>query len=598
MLAHAPPPALAPPAFGRFELKRLLGRSSATIVWLGFDTAAQREVVLTLPRVVPPGVAALDRWLLGVQHAARLDHPQLARSIDIGVHDRWPYVAAECAPGGTSFVDALAAHPSPTPADAVAWACQLLQGLATAHDAGVAHGDLQCASLWLDARGQVQLIGLGVAGPPGGAASAAASGADAGALQAHRAAAARDVLACGLLLRHLLAGPAGADAPDFAQLADRLAQGAREPLHLATGAPRPVPDALRAILDRCTASAAALRYLHARTLLGALSGWLDARSTEGAGPIARLIDRLQSVGHLPALPGLAARVARITQAEGQRTEAIADQVLGDLALTFELLRTLNSARVQGTQVQGNGPVLTLRRIVALIGVDGVRHASNTLRAWPGALAAAPAAALQHEFDRVRLAAHTARALRPRGYDAQVVHLIAALQNLGPLMLHYHFADEAEQMRRLMLAASAPGDASRPVGAGMSAGVSAGMSAGMSAGVSEAAAAFTVLGVDTAALGAAVAQHWRLGDEVVHLARRLPLDAPVRKAESDAEVLRQTASAANEAVDAVWGRDPAHTASALNHVAQRYGRGLGWTVRELHDALREGQRQVGERQAPA
>ena len=62
-----------------------------------------------------------------------------------------------------------------------------------------------------------------------------------------------------------------------------------------------------------------------------------------------------------------------------------------------------SARVQGTQIPGNGPVLTLRRIVALIGVDGVRTAANSLRAWPGALDDVRAGALRATIDKVRLA---------------------------------------------------------------------------------------------------------------------------------------------------------------------------------------------------
>jgi non-specific serine/threonine protein kinase len=144
-------------------------------------------------------------------------------------------------------------------------------------------------------------------------------------------------------------------------------------------------------------------------------------------------------------------VARVTSLESQRTDEIADQVLDDMALSFELLRTLNSAQVQGTQVQGNGPVLTLRRIISLIGVNGVRLAANTLRAWPGPLNPAQAHALQGALDRARLAGHTAQALRPKGYDAQVVYLIAVLQNLGRLMLYYHFADEAEQIAHLMKA---------------------------------------------------------------------------------------------------------------------------------------------------
>ena len=101
-----------------------------------------------------------------------------------------------------------------------------------------------------------------------------------------------------------------------------------------------------------------------------------------------------------------------------------------MALSFELLKTLGSAQVQGTQIPGNGPVLTLRRIVALIGVDGVRAAANSLRTWPGPLDDDGARALREAIDDVRLAGHVAQALRPAGYDPEAVYLVAVLQNLG------------------------------------------------------------------------------------------------------------------------------------------------------------------------
>ncbi|MEP6875445.1 MAG: HDOD domain-containing protein, partial [Burkholderiales bacterium] len=332
--------------------------------------------------------------------------------------------------------------------------------------------------------------------------------------------------------------------------------------------PLPISEALRAIANRCTSGQERLRYQNARTLLGALAGWLEAQSDDGGGPLGLLVDRLRSVGHLPALPGLASRVARVTSLESQRTDEIADQVLDDMALSFELLRTLNSAQVQGTQIQGNGPVLTLRRIISLIGVNGVRLAANTLRAWPGPLNETQAAALQVTLDRVRLVGHTAQALRPAGYDAQVVYLIAMLQNLGRLMVRYHFADEAEQIQQLMK----PNPANRETGAPEQ------------PGLSETAAAFAVLGVDIEALGAVVERQWGLGDDVMHMARRLPTDAPVRKPDSDADVLRLTASAANEAVDAVTSLTGARAVAAINQVAMRYARALNINAKDLNDAL--------------
>jgi non-specific serine/threonine protein kinase len=213
--------------------------------------------------------------------------------------------------------------------------------------------------------------------------------------------------------------------------------------------------------------------------------------------------------------------------------------------------------------------LTLRRAVALIGVDGVRQAANNLRIWPGPLEEEGAAALLAAIDRVRLAGHVAEALRPAGYDGEVVYLITVMQNLGRLMLRYHFADEAEQIQQLMRAA--------PAGPGES-------EAAEQPGLTEDTAGFAVLGVDVEAFGTAVARHWGLGDEVLHMIRRLPVDAPVRKPDGDTELLRLVSSAANEVVDAVSHLPPHKIAAALGNVAQRYSRALRVNTRAVVDAL--------------
>jgi non-specific serine/threonine protein kinase len=587
MTPHALPTPNASPqphptrAFGRFELRRLLGKSAAAMVWLASDPGAKRELMLTLPRVQPGSPAALETWLRDARAAARLDHPNLARAAEIGVQDHWPFVAVDRDLGMT-LAEWLAGRPGhPTPADAVAWMADALQGLAFAHDAGFSHHDLQPHSLIVDERGTVRVMGFGVAADAARGAGAAepqrayerAMAMAPSELRARRVAAARDVLAAGLMLHGLLAGEPPLEQPDTALVIARIAPLGRELVRLPWALPMPVPEALRAIVNRSTSGQERLRYQNARTLLGALTGWLQSQAEDGGGPVALLLDRLRTVGHLPALPGLAARVARVTRLERQRTDEIAEQVLVDTALSFELLRTLNSAQVQGTQVQGNGPVLTLRRIISLIGVNGVHLAANTLRPWPGPLSDAQAEALQRTLGRARLAGHTAQALRPKGYDAQVVYLITVLQNLGRLMLRYHFADEAEQIAQLTRPApQATGQGEQP-------------------GLSEEAAAYAVLGVDIEALGAAVARHWGLADDVLHMIRRLPLDAAVRKPDSDAETLRLTASAANEAVDAIHDHAGARAATAIANVAQRYARVLGIHARDVQDALQAGRERL-------
>jgi eukaryotic-like serine/threonine-protein kinase len=563
--------------FGRFELRKLLGKSAACMAWLAFDPRLGHEVMLTLPRVQPRDAAGMQAWMHQARLSARLRHPHLAPPLEVGEEAHWPFISVDRALGVT-LGEWLAQHTAPTPVEAVGWLCQALEGLAFAHEAGCAHRDLQLHSLLIAEDGTVYVLGLGAALDPSQALGEGASAnamplASSHGLKQQRDAGSRDVLSCGVLLHRLLMGQAVLDEADVASVVTRMVPLGRDIVRLPWSTPHPIGEGLRAIANRCTATQERQRYLNARTLLRALTGWRDAESQDSGGPLALLIDRLGSVGHLPALPGVGARVTRLSRQEGQRTDEMAEQILQDIALSFELLRLVNSVQVQGTQVAGNGPVLTIRRCIALMGLAGVRHAATALRAWPGPLSEAGAAALKRRMDRVRWAGHVAQALRPAGYDPEVVYLVAILQNLGRLLVQYHFPEEAEQARQLMLPARAPdaatGEPELP-------------------GLTEEAASFAVLGVNSEEVGAAVARHWGLGDEVLHMIRRLPKDAHVRTADGDGERLRATASAANEAVDAACDLPPARLAQALSVLTQRYARVLNASVRDVQDALTSGQ----------
>src|SRR5258705_12811534 len=129
-------------AFGRFELRRLLGKSAATMVWLAFDPRAGRELMLTLPRVQPINAAALEAWQRDARTATRLDHPNLAPAAEFGVQDHWPFIAVGRSLG-VPLDEWLAARPGhPTATDAVAWPGDAVRGLAFRPDAGAAHHDL------------------------------------------------------------------------------------------------------------------------------------------------------------------------------------------------------------------------------------------------------------------------------------------------------------------------------------------------------------------------------------------------------------------------------------------------------------------------
>ncbi len=560
--ASTPPRAGGQRQFARFPLVRLLGRSSRTMAWQVSDPRSGQDLVLLLPRVMPAGELHVDRWLQRVRKAARLDHPRLAPALEVGVHDGWPYVTYEL--GERATLADRVGRQGLAADESAALGSQLLHALAYAHDAGVAHRDLQSFSVLVSDKGVPRLMGLEIACIEGDAHEVV----EAPSLHDQRAAAEADIVCMGVLMHWVLTGQPALDEPDTAKVADRLPPQGREILRLPFSTPRPVPEPLRVIVNRATDRQQRQRYRNARTLARALEGWLQVDAGNQGGPLALLLDKIRIAGVLPASPHGAERAARLALMERNRTDELAEVLLDDVALSFELLRAVNTAHVGGEPVSDNGPVLTVRRAIAMLGLDGVRRIALALRPWPGPLSAPLADELCRTMERVRRAGRVAMAIRPAGYDAEVVYLVTLMQNLGRLVVQYHFADEAGQIRRLMQAApAAQGQGEEP-------------------GMSEQAASMAVLGVDLEAIGTAVARWWGLDDSVVHMMRRHSLDAPVRMPESDDEQLRITASCANETLDAL--AQPAHRVPpALQAVVQRHGRVLALSLRDLQAALQPG-----------
>ena len=564
-------PSRAVRMLGRYQLMRLLGKSAQTMLWLALDTRGDIEVMLALPRVQPPDPDALGAWVARVGRTGRLKHPKLARVLDVGEHERWPFAVYE----RDQFVtwgEKLTPKGLPAP-ELTAWSMQVLQGLAFAHEAGSAHRDLQPWSLLVDDAGNVKLLGLEIVDADSFAKSFISSmAADADGHQAamderrmQRLAAEIDVLAFGLVMHQVLAGNVPLDEPDVAKVVGRLPPFGHDMVRLPWTVPRPIPEPLRAIVNRATDRQERQRYRSARTFERALDGWLQSTSDQDAGPITLLLGRMRSVGLLPAMPGGADRAARIAMLESGHTNELSSVVLQDFALAFEMVRMVNFAQSQAGN-SGSGAVLAIHRAIAMVGLDGVRQAALSLRPWPGPLNDEAANALSALMGRVKRAGNIARVLQPAGYDQEVVYLITALQNLGWLVVQYHFPDEAAQIRRLMqpVAAAKAGDPDEQ-------------------GMSAEGASFAVLGIDIDALGAAVMHHWGLDEGVQHMVRRAPPTGPIHTPGSDVDMLRLVASCANDVLDAV-ALPSRQAIAAVQRVAQRYGRALDITLKDIQDAL--------------
>ncbi|HEX5371875.1 MAG TPA: HDOD domain-containing protein [Aquabacterium sp.] len=572
--ADVPAQASAPVRrFGRFELRQPLGKSLASNSWLAFDANLQAEVLLCVPRAKPSDVAGRDAWTQDTLKASRLKHPRLAEVLDMGLHDGWPYVAYD-RDGAQTLSERLASGQAhATVIEQVNWMVEMLEALAYAHEAGMAHRDLALHNVMVDAAGHIRLAGLGVG-------LSAAQGAEhsSAARQEQRAAAERDVLMAGLMLHRLLAGHPALDDADLGSAASRVGL---EIVRLPWTTPQPVPETLRAIVNRATDRQQRQRYLNARTLISALQGWVLANSQESAGPLALFLDRINAVGHLPSRAKDLGAINKLLLNEQLKIDDLVDQIIKDPALSWELLRVINTARFQNS---GEEPSCSLSRAVVLLGQQGLRKVSTSVRTWPGVLGAAESrqgegagqqaiAALDEEMKMACIAAMAARWLRPFNIGDEDAMVAAMSQHLGRLLILYHYPEESAQIARLM----APVPASEPGGK-------------PTPGMTQEAATGAVLGIHPDDLTAAVLRHWGFSEPLIQAARPLSLNVAPRRPESPEDWLRITASLANE-LCALIGKPAAQQARMMTHLLSRYARPAVTSQRELLDALQRAIRPI-------
>lgn len=557
------PPAASPRQLGRFQLRRLVGKSSMSMLWLALDKDGA-EVHLLLPRKQPAGADAMNAWIGRATLSARLQHPRIVPVLEIGIGDGWPFVAsarAEC----VTLEERLASGDAPLAQQAAQWLCDLLGGLAFLHEGGAMHGDLNLHTILIDPQDRALLMPLSAEDPavalgatPGGPAP------EAGTLAAQRAAMGRDMQACGLLLHRLLSGQPALGEKDMPTAVMRMKL---EIIRLGWTMRQPVPDALRAIANRATERDPQRRYIGARSLERALQGWISSLSDGDDGILAMLLDRLRSIGHLPALPGLTKRLAAVMATDRLRLDEVIEVIIQDPALAFELLRQVNTAQFGG---QEEVAVTTVRRAVQLIGLQTLQRTATAMRPWPGPLSPQAADALALEVRSALMAGHVARTLCPADMDGEAAYLIALLQSLGPLLIRYHFPDEAEQMSLLI---DPPEARAR--------------------GMDESAAAFAVIGVEVSTIAVAVAQHWGLDEATQQVMRRMPATAPVRSPDSRDEMLRLIACAAIEAISSLGSREARQNgaSAALSRVNVRYARALVLEPNELSSAVHSARQAV-------
>jgi TolB-like protein len=152
----------AGPAFGAYEIQKLLGAGGMGEVYLAQDRRLKRPVAL---KVLPPDFAAsperLARFEREATAAASLNHPNICTIYEVGEVEGRPFLAMEYVEGVT-LRERLSAQPLSIE-EALEIGIQIADALDQARKRDLVHRDIKSANIMLAARNHVKVLDFGLA---------------------------------------------------------------------------------------------------------------------------------------------------------------------------------------------------------------------------------------------------------------------------------------------------------------------------------------------------------------------------------------------------------------------------------------------------
>jgi eukaryotic-like serine/threonine-protein kinase len=141
-----------------YRIEVQIGKGSFAAVYRAEDTTLQRTVALKILKMDSP--AAIDRALDEARSAASLTHPNICTIYSVDDSEGLPVIAMEYL-AGKSLAKLIEEGPLP-PQKAADIARQIATGMAVAHEAGVVHGDLKPANVFVTDSGTVKVLDFGL----------------------------------------------------------------------------------------------------------------------------------------------------------------------------------------------------------------------------------------------------------------------------------------------------------------------------------------------------------------------------------------------------------------------------------------------------
>ncbi|MEU4604346.1 serine/threonine-protein kinase [Kribbella sp. NPDC023972] len=148
---------------GRYRLLTLLGRGGAGEVWQAEDTVLARQVaVKLLRRLEGDPMDAVERFRAEAQAAARLMHPNVVATYDVGTADGHVFLVMELV-SGPDLSQLMRSGGLPSGKLVADIATQGARALDAAHAAGIVHRDVKPGNLMLAADGTLKMTDFGIA---------------------------------------------------------------------------------------------------------------------------------------------------------------------------------------------------------------------------------------------------------------------------------------------------------------------------------------------------------------------------------------------------------------------------------------------------
>lgn len=261
---------------------------------------------------------------------------------------------------------------------------------------------------------------------------------------------------------------------------------------------------------------------------------------------------MQASDDFPALSTTIGEINSVVSSETSSIQNLTNIILEDFSLTKNLLKIVNTV----SYGQFGGQINTISKAVVILGFDVVRDIATTLVLLDFLQNKSQGDQLKDQVVSAYFVGLISRQLtinlNASNYEEAMIG--GLFHNLGQLLAHYYFFDEAEKVNQLVVD-----------------------------GMSEPEASRTVLGVSYDKLGLEIAKRWNLPSRLTQAMQSFPSDK-VPEVANDVDRLRATVNLANELTAVAANTQIAEKHRTIQQLVNKYKKAMPIDASMMQKAL--------------